>query len=1275
MASNIVVFQPDATAEYIKQTVQGNQAINELVFKHISTISSEDLQSIVEHVNPGLDSLSIHNCHSFDDGCACKISRHCPQLTSVSFSGTCGNLSSVGISYFVENCVTLRRVTIVSSELDELFDKNSDNDDNDTSSDNQDNDKSWVLSDDIFASFLQRTDLEVEHFALCGFENITPNGLTQFLAHLGSHLTSLDVSELSAVNDDIVGGIGDICSNLQDVSFSHCKLTDKGIQLFCSKCKLLQSVNLSGCQDISDASIVALSTNCTSLRIVQLEWCLRLTEKSLDALLSKCHHLTFINMSQCAIKHIPFSLLNNLSLKELKVEGCTALKCPPLDLAIQSLESCREFLKKCHLQPSCRLTFLGNQGSGKTSLMASLSAMTQSFPDTSTEGVHVTSWKPFQSGKESVDLGTDVNEKMLSLTVEMWDCGGRSCLQGVHPLFLCEQSLYAIVFDVHDPLKTEAILQWIVLMRSKTPASPIILVGTHADSTEDRKTLSDDILHMVNEADVNQRCEVQAEIDSLRDLRKDKCIESRINKLEILLQSWPNVPEQVFFVSTLKGMGISELQHHVTEMLMDTTLFPHLAEEISPSIVYLYSEILQLRESNTMLLSWDHFLQIASNVGMTDESLQKATTLLESKGCILVFNIPSHHQTQGYSKIVCLNPSALLNCIAGILCETDPREYVPQFIKAGKLEMFWPTGARPNEWTLRAAIDDIVSKGFVRESVIPLCFQITALLEEEELQCVIGLFRGLGFLMEGAPKGNYDVELIMSQYKSCSVFKRYYIPLLSKLLAESEDTEIWPKSQTEGHIQVGWRYKFRDRVTVGSVMPLFIGACANLKPSCELCTYWNSGVILKIGPVIVRMSCDDTTVDMIGRCKITDGSKQALIMTWVVLAKYFYVFETLLTNYKGICPEVTVPIFGCNRPKHKPLYELVSEYNSQVNHHANYCWFIPPAALHVDEHLEIPGDSISWLANIACKSMLYISYHPDQQHEVKLLQMSLDTAGFDCVGDWGLAGTTGHELVEKQRKIIAGSSLFLAFITPQYLDWTRASQDVKFALSNNKPLVSVLFDKSTWESERHELGSLLKDNGVCLDLSAGSGTALSHQYDQGQVSALISYCNGTLYGTGDIHPPEPPRTPEHEAQVLNNANLDSSISLEFNPVPPSSRQKKGVEFSDLQSPKTDSDNTREDKKVAEEIRRMAAGAVAAAVAGATAQQIAKSKHSAPAVKAAFAAVEVAQAVANGNSDGAAQAVSKVAKIVEEENSRANASSAHNGSATGPPPKSATCVIF
>ncbi|XP_074610204.1 uncharacterized protein LOC141864376 isoform X2 [Acropora palmata] len=1030
MAPTTVVFQRDSTAEYMKETLQENQAINELVLKDICGILSEDLQSVVDHVNPGLTSLSIHNCQSFDDVCAAKISEHCTQLTVLSFSGTCGNLSAVGISHFVDHCFALKHVTIMSSESEESIDNN--NDDNDDSSLNHDSDSRWSLSDDIFASFLKRTDLKVEHFALCGFGNVTSNGLSNVLVHIGSNLKSLDISELSAVNDDVISVIGDACSNLIDVSFSHCKLTDKGIKLFCSKCKLLQKINLSGCQEISDTSIVALSTNCAALKSVQLEWCVQITENSLHTLLSNCPDLKSINVSQCAIRHVPFSTLHHSSLQELKMEGCTALKCPPLGQATESLDSCREFLKKCDLQPLCRLTFLGNQGSGKTSLMSNLSTMTQSVPDTSTEGVHVTYWKPFQNGEETVNLGADANGKMSSLTVEMWDCGGRSCLQGVHPLFLSEQSLCVIVFDIHDPSKIESVLQWILLMRSKKPGSPVVLVGTHADDfTEDQKSLSDDILKVVNETDANQRHEVQTEIDLLRELRQDKCVTTRINRLETLLKSWPKLPEKVFFVSTLKGKGITELQHHIAEMLTDTTLFPHLADELSLNVLYLYCEILQLREANTMLLSWDHFVQLASDVGLTGEAVLKAASLLECKGCTLIFNIPSCYPTHDYSKLVCINPSDLLNCIAGILCETDPREYVPQFIKAGKLEKFWPTGARPNEWTLRAAIDDVVSKGFVRESVIPLCFQIPSLLEEEQLQNVISLFRSLGFLVEGAPKGNYDVELILSQYKSCSVFKRYYVPLLSKQQTESKDTTIWPESLAEGHIQVGWRYKFRDRPTADCVTPLFIGACANLKPSCELCAYWNSGAILKIGPVNVRMSLDDSTMDVIGRCKITDGSKQALIMTWVVLAKYFYVIETLLSNYKGICPEVTVPIFGCNRPKHKPLYELISEYNSQVNHHTNYCWFIPPAALHVDEHLEIPEDCISWLAHIACKSVVYISYHPDHQHEVKLLQVSLDLAGFDCMGDWGLAGTTGHELTEKRRKIIVDSSLFLAFITPQ----------------------------------------------------------------------------------------------------------------------------------------------------------------------------------------------------------------------------------------------------
>lgn len=81
--------------------------------------------------------------------------------------------------------------------------------------------------------------------------------------------------------------------------------------------------------------------------------------------------------------------------------------------------------------------------------------------------------------------------------------------------------------------------------------------------------------------------------------------------------------------SALQGM--TELQHTVTQTLMDSTLFPHLTEDISQAIIYLHCEILLLRENNTMLLSWDQYLGLASDAGITDDAVMKATAVLECK--------------------------------------------------------------------------------------------------------------------------------------------------------------------------------------------------------------------------------------------------------------------------------------------------------------------------------------------------------------------------------------------------------------------------------------------------------------------------------------------------------------------------------------------------------------------------------------------------------------------------------------------------------------------
>lgn len=76
---------------------------------------------------------------------------------------------------------------------------------------------------------------------------------------------------------------------------------------------------------------------------------------------------------------------------------------------------------------------------------------------------------------------------------------------------------------------------------------------------------------------------------------------------------------------------MTELQHAVTEILMDSKLFPHLAEDISLSTIYLYGAILQLRENHAVLVSWDHYLQLASDAGVADADIEQATAVLEFK--------------------------------------------------------------------------------------------------------------------------------------------------------------------------------------------------------------------------------------------------------------------------------------------------------------------------------------------------------------------------------------------------------------------------------------------------------------------------------------------------------------------------------------------------------------------------------------------------------------------------------------------------------------------
>ncbi|EDO29795.1 predicted protein [Nematostella vectensis] len=717
-----------------------------------------------------------------------------------------------------------------------------------------------------------------------------------------------------------------------------------------------------------------------------------------------------------------------------------------------------------------------------------------------------------------------------------------------------------------------------------------------------------------------------------------------------------HIPFDFIKIESLSSLqGITEIQNEIFRMLLDASLFPHLLHKVDIHITYLHAEILKLREDKVVVIPWDNYLSIASEAGLTDKAdVDAATELLECR-------IPASTQDHGPTRTVCVNPGVLFNCLACMHNETDPREFVPRFIKAGFVDRYWPTNTKPNDWTLRSAVDDIVSKGLIREAVIPLCFQAVH-LSEDEICKIITLCRNIGVLVEGAPKGSYEVELILAYYKNLSVFKRYFIPLQHKLPPDSESPNVWPKAVPEGHIQVGWRFKFPDEVSA-ECSTLVIAACRNYKMNSELHGYWERGLILKVGDVLVKISREAAFLDVIGRCKITHGSKQALNMTWYNLAQFFYVADTLLSNYSGLSPEIMVPIEGCSRPKHKSLFELIKDYNVEPSHLANYRWFLPPAGLNAEVHTQIPSDTSSWLATIARKSTMFVSYHSDHQDEIKLLRMSLEHSGFNCVGDWSLVGQ-GQDLTEKRRQSIMGSSIILAFFSPNFA-YSRFANWLIYGA----------------------FGKQLSGHATCLDFDGGSGKALSHQFDQAQVLQLITHCNATLYGTGDIHPPEPPRSPEVTAQVSHDKRVESIHDSTFLSAKPDEDVVKSEQqhHQNQQVPRVEVTVASESKESIVEstkdqdakIREMAASAVAAAVAGATAQHISKKETSPEAIKAAAAAAEVGQAVLDGDSDAAAQAVVKVARIVEEtsKGSTQNNRTVQNGSVSSRPPQSSTCTIL
>ncbi|XP_053572562.1 leucine-rich repeat serine/threonine-protein kinase 2 isoform X2 [Bombina bombina] len=200
-------------------------------------------------------------------------------------------------------------------------------------------------------------------------------------------------------------------------------------------------------------------------------------------------------------------------------------------------------LKKAVPYNRMKLLIVGNTGSGKTTLLQHL--MKSRYPEQgqekSTVGVDVKDWQILIRGKIKKEI-----------VLNVWDFAGQEEFYSAHPHFMTPRALYVVVYDLSKgPSEVDSIKPWLFNIKARAPSSPVILVGTHldvSDETHQKACITKIKTELVNQRGIPSIHEhhfinANEENDLLAKLRKaiiKQCLNFKIRDQPVLGQLIPD---------------------------------------------------------------------------------------------------------------------------------------------------------------------------------------------------------------------------------------------------------------------------------------------------------------------------------------------------------------------------------------------------------------------------------------------------------------------------------------------------------------------------------------------------------------------------------------------------------------------------------------------------------------------------------------------------------------------------------------------------------------